>query len=276
VSAPIDSCAPVSHRASASASTGASTRAFTRFTPAAIALVIQAIAFFLSFALVSIAVLLQWTLPLWMAAVIQGSLAAWISRRRRLAPWWLPIQFLFPIAAVAVQGLQLPPVFFLASFLLLLGIFWSTFRTQVPYYPSALSLRSAVAALLPVGPIRFIDIGSGLGGLTLDLARRRAESSFTGIEIAPLPWLISLMRARLVRNQARFLRGDYGNLDFSRYDVVFAYLSPAAMPALWEKARAEMRPGSLLLSYEFSIPGADPHFCSSPDEYERCLHGWRM
>jgi hypothetical protein len=37
---------------------------------------------------------------------------------------------------------------------------------------------------------------------------------------------------------------------------VFAYLSPAAMPALWRKAQREMRPGSLLVSYEFEIPAA--------------------
>ncbi|MGV3741191.1 MAG: class I SAM-dependent methyltransferase [Burkholderiaceae bacterium] len=264
MSAPLESCTPAAPRASA------------RFSPAVIALAIQGIAFLLTLLLVSVAGFFQWTFPLAVSALMQGGLAAWISRRKRLAPWWPPIQFFFPLAAIAVQGLQLPPVVFLAAFLLLLAIFWSTFKTQVPYYPSAQSLRSAVAALLPAGPVRFADVGSGLGGITLDLARRRPEGEFTGIEIAPLPWLISLLRARLTGNHARFLRGDYNALDFSRYDVVFAYLSPAAMPALWEKARAEMGRGSLLLSYEFHIPGVVPSFSGEPDDYGRCLHGWRM
>lgn len=38
--------------------------------------------------------------------------------------------------------------------------------------------------------------------------------------------------------------------------MVFAYLSPAAMPALWSKAQREMRAGSFLASYEFEIPEA--------------------
>jgi hypothetical protein len=50
----------------------------------------------------------------------------------------------------------------------------------------------------------------------------------------------------------------------------FAYLSPAAMLALWHKARAEMRPGTLLLSYEFHIPGTTPDLVIQPEGAGRC------
>lgn len=240
-----------------------------------LALLIQGAAFLVTFLSVSIAADRWQPVPI-LFALIQGALAAWLSNKAGLARWWPPIQFVFPVAAVLVQTLAIPPAIFLVLFLLLLGIFWTTFRTQVPYYPSGMPTRSTVAAQLPATPIRFIDIGSGLGGLTLELARRRPESSFSGIEIAPLPWLLSMLRARLMRSDARFLLGDYNTLDFSRYDVIFAYLSPAAMPALWEKARAEMRQGALLLSYEFPIPQAVPDFSGSPDVLGRRLYGWRM
>jgi cyclopropane fatty-acyl-phospholipid synthase-like methyltransferase len=112
---------------------------------------------------------------------------------------------------------------------------------------------------LPPGrPLRLIDIGSGLGGLVLYLARLRPDADCGGIELAPLPWLVSRLRARLAGSGARFLLGDYENLDFSRYDAVFAYLSPAAMAGLWRKAAAEMRPGSMLISYEFAIDARAP------------------
>jgi SAM-dependent methyltransferase len=117
-------------------------------------------------------------------------------------------------------------------------------------------VRDAVAGLLPPERrVAAIDIGSGLGGLVLELARRRPESRFVGIELAPLPWLASRLRARLSRSAAHFIRGDYEQLDFAQYDLVFAYLSPAAMDALWRKAGREMRPGSLLVSYEFPVQG---------------------
>jgi predicted O-methyltransferase YrrM len=54
-------------------------------------------------------------------------------------------------------------------------------------------------------------------------------------------------------------------LDFAQFDVVFAYLSPAAMPELWKKAQREMRPGSLLISYEFPIEGVEPNLIVCPE-----------
>jgi SAM-dependent methyltransferase len=187
-------------------------------------------------------------------ALLQGGFAALLSWR--LARWWRPIQFAFPLALLGANQLAVAPGVFLAGFVLLLLVFWSTFRTQVPYYPSGRAVRDAVAGLLPPGRrVAAVDIGSGLGGLVLELARRRPESRFEGIELAPLPWLASRLRARLSGSAAHFIRGDYEQLDFAQYDLVFAYLSPAAMDALWRKARREMRPGSLLVSYEFPVQG---------------------
>ena len=99
-----------------------------------------------------------------------------------------------------------------------------------------------------------IDIGSGLGGMAMHLAAARPGAEVTGIELAPLPWLVSKLRAALRKSRARFVRGDYEALNFADYDLVFAYLSPAAMPGLWHKAQREMRTGTLLVSYEFEIP----------------------
>jgi SAM-dependent methyltransferase len=163
----------------------------------------------------------------------------------------------------------LPPWLFLAAFLAMLAIYWSTFRTQVPYFPSGRRAWDAVAGVLPQGrPVYLVDIGSGLGGLVLDLARRRPESTFVGIELAPLPWLVSRLRAPFA--------GDYEGLDFADYDVVFAYLSPAAMEALWRKASAEMRPGTLLLSYEFVIMAKAPDLTILPTGPGPLLYGWHF
>jgi SAM-dependent methyltransferase len=135
----------------------------------------------------------------------------------------------------------------------------------------------AVERQLPRGrPLRVIDIGSGLGGLVLELARRRPESGISGIELAPLPWLASVLRARFARSRARFLRGDYEQLDFAAYDAVFAYLSPAAMSALWRKAAAEMRPGAMLMSYEFGIVEKAPDLCIAPQGGGPSLYIWHF
>lgn len=199
----------------------------------------------------------------WLAvALLQGGWAALLAWRADLAPWWRAIQLLFAPALVLARGAAdaaaLPPAVFLGVFIVLLLIFWSTFRTQVPLYLSGREAWDAVAGLLPARPLAVIDIGSGLGGLVMDLARRRPDCDVSGIELAPLPWLAARLRARATGSRARFLRGDYERLNLGHYDVVFAYLSPAAMSALWRKAEAEMKPGSLLVSYEFVIAERAP------------------
>src|SRR5471032_2391851 len=227
--------------------------------PAVRAMLIQLAAMLPSASLIYLLATLRLPVTLLTAALAQGAVAALITYKIGLASWWRPIQFLFPVGLLTVTALHLPPVLFLLLFLFLLGLYWSTFRTQVPYYPSNRRVWQEVLALLPAGrALRLIDIGSGLGGLTMYLARRRPDCDCVGIELAPLPWLASRLRARLSGSAARFLRGDYDDLDFSAFDMVFAYLSPAAMDALWRKASAELRTGAMLVSYEFEITARVP------------------
>jgi hypothetical protein len=246
--------------------------------PAVQALILQVVSFFIVLLINSViwAVFGASVGPI-LSASMQGVCASLLSRWRGLAPWWLVIQFLFPVVLVLALALQLPPSLFLFAFLVFLFLYWSTFRTQVPFYPSGLSVWNAVAELLPTDRnIALVDIGSGLGGLTLHLARRFPSNRFIGVEIAPLPWLVSAVRARLTTSVAKFNRGDYNQLHFADYDVVFAYLSPAAMPALWQKAKTEMRSGTLLISYEFAIPNVQPSTVLLPTPNGVNLYVFRM
>ena len=245
--------------------------------PAVQALAIQVVAGLLSFGLCRfLSAYITDQISIGETILLEGVLAAILTSWRKLARWWIAIQLVFPVAVLTVFALQLPPTLFLVAFLFLLGLYWSTFRTQVPFYPSGPATWRAVAQLLPSGcPIQVVDIGSGLGGFVLNMAKRRPESRFIGIELAPLPWLISALRAHLTRSAATFVRGDYESLDFSTFDVVFAYLSPAAMPGLWQKFQREMRPGPLLLSYEFPIEGVTPHLSVLPHPQGPILFGWQ-
>ncbi|KFI06539.1 trans-aconitate 2-methyltransferase [Massilia sp. BSC265] len=249
--------------------------------PAIAALLLQAAAFPLTLALTWLLATANIPMSYLSVAVIQGLVAAGLTWWRGLASWWRAIQLLFPIGLFGAFQLAIPPLAFLAAFLFLLLLYWSTYRTQVPYYPSGRCVWEAVTGLLPAQradrrPVRVIDIGSGLGGLVLDLARRGPAVEATGIELAPLPWLVSRLRARLAGSRARFIRGDYNAVNFGEFDLVFAYLSPAAMDALWRKAAREMRPGSLLLSYEFVIDDRLPNRTVYPTEGGPPLHIWHF
>jgi hypothetical protein len=247
-------------------------------TPAVQALLLQVVSLIVVLLLnAAFAAFFDVTVNVFAAAGVQGVCAALLSKWRGLAPWWLAIQLLFPLALVLASALQLPPWIFLLAFFFLLLLYWTSFRTQVPFYPSGPVVWEKVAELVPEDrDIALVDIGSGLGGLLLHLARRFPGSRFVGVELAPLPWLISCLRARLGGSAVRFDRCDYNRLHLGEYDVVFAYLSPAAMPDLWTKARKEMRKGGMLISYEFAIPGIAPSMIISPRFNAAKLHVFHM
>ncbi len=211
-----------------------------------------------------------------------GVVAAALSLLFGLAKWWLLIQLLFAPTIVFMLGFELSPNLSLAAFLILLVVYWSTFRTQVPLYLSSNKVWEALENLLPETEadhaLKFIDLGSGLGGVLTHLAKTRPEGFYVGVETAPLPFIWSWLRIRL--GGYRNCQVDWGNLwnaDLSQYDVVFAYLSPIPMQKLWLKAQAEMRSGSILISSTFTIPDHVPdRTVTVNDLHHSTLLVWHM
>lgn len=250
-------------------------------SPALIALVLQILALLPTLLCAQLLIHLTARAPgWWMLALLQGAWAALFAWWRQLDVWWAGIMFVFPFAFLLVFSLHLPPWLFLSGFLFFLVLFWASFRTQVPYFPSNVEVWQEVLKHVPAnglsGAPSVADVGSGFGGLLFYLHQHAPHARYCGIELAPLPWLVSYLRARLRGLPVEFLWKDYETLDFAAFDLIFAYLSPAAMPSIWEKARAEMRPGSLLLSYEFVIPGQEPDFKIQLERRRLCLYGWRF
>jgi SAM-dependent methyltransferase len=215
--------------------------------------------------------------PLFVALATHCLLAAAAGAWLGLPGWWIPINFLFVPALVGMLGLQLPAAGFLAGFVVLVLVFWKTHHTRVPLYLSSTEAGERLAELLAAGPnVRVLDLGCGFGGLLLQLAARRPEAELEGVEIAPLPALIAWLRSRRPRS-CRVRRADFWRLSLREYDLVYAFLSPAAMPALWEKVKAEMRPGTLFVSNSFAIPGVEPDRIIPLGGRGSCaLYVWRL
>lgn len=256
----------------------------TALKPATLAVLIQISALFS-------VLLLSWTfywvqavifnrapeLPFYFYVLLQATMATGYAFWAGMQKWWCWIHFCFPFAVWLMLTWQLPSTVYLVGFIITLALYWTTFRTQVPFYPSHPAVWRQVAAIIPQDkPLRLVDIGSGLGDLSMYLAKLRPDSLIEGVEIAPLPWIISKLRAKVKQSRAIFCMRNYHELNFADYDVIFAYLSPAAMPALWEKAQSEMRPGSLLISYEFDIEGILPTKVIETEGRTEKLFVWRL
>ena len=249
-----------------------------KLAPATLAIVVQAASLIVVFcSVLVISHFLTVRFSLFSLVVMQSLSAVALCMLASMAVWWRWIHALFPLAMYLMSMWAVPNELYLIGFLVSLSVFWTTFRSQVPFFPSRPIVREKVSALIPNDkPVRMIDIGSGLGGLSMHIAQKKLNSQVEGIEIAPMPWLISAFRAWLSRSSARFTLGNYHELHFAKYDLVFAYLSPAAMPALWQKAQQEMQTGSLLVSYEFGVPNVAPSFTIDNDSAAPNIYVWEM
>lgn len=193
------------------------------------------------------------------AAAAQAFLAAALGQLFGLSPWWLPINLTFLPALLLLTLLPIPRWILLATFLLLLLLHWNSFTGGVPLYLTGDDTRKKLGEILKSrGPtFTFIDLGSGLGGTLCQLSRQYLQAQFHGVETAPLVFLISWLRC-LPRKNCHIRYRSLWKENLGEYDVVYSFLSPLPMPDLWQKARAEMKNNSLLISNTFDIPGVPP------------------
>ncbi|MEI7613107.1 MAG: class I SAM-dependent methyltransferase [Betaproteobacteria bacterium] len=191
-------------------------------------------------------------------ALAIGSIALLISIISRQPWWWRLIHTFFAPLLWAASELSIDPGWFLLAFILLLLVYRGALSGRIPLYFSNAETANALAELtLTIPEMRFLDLGAGIGSVLRPLARIRSEAQLSGIENAPATWLIGYLSTAGIRN-CTWLWGDFWRLSLTKYDVVYAFLSPAPMPALWIKAQREMRPGSLLISNSFEIPEVTP------------------
>jgi SAM-dependent methyltransferase len=205
----------------------------------------------------------------------EGLLAGLLSRTLGLPNWWQLINLgFFPLVMLALSA-ELSPHWYLAGFMMLALTSAGAVFTRVPLYLSSRQAWQTVASRLPKGnEVSVVDLGCGLGGLLAHLAHARPGAILRGVDAAPLPWLISRLR---LHNRASVRFGSLWDEDLTGSDVVYAYLSPAPMARLWQKARQEMKPGSLFISNTFAIPGIEPDEVVELNDLSRArLLLWRM
>ncbi len=250
-----------------------------KLPPAVTALILQFAALFLTTLSIHI---LGFTVTPFVFATVCGVIAAVLSHFAGLARWWLLIQFLFAPALVLMLNLNIPPSIYLSAFLLMLLVYWSTFRSQVPFYLSSKRVWQTLEELLPPAEadkhFSFMDIGSGMGGVLTHLATVRPDGRYYGVENAPLPYLLSRLRIKFGGHpDCRVHWGNFWSCDLAQYDVVFAYLSPVPMEQLWSKIKREMRPGSIFISNSFAVPQNPPQYSITLDDlHHSTLHIWHM
>lgn len=116
------------------------------------------------------------------------------------------------------------------------------------------------------------DLGSGDGRIVI-LAAQKYGARGVGIELEPA--LVKQSRATAregeVEGRVTFIEGDLFTADISPATVVTLYLSPNVNRKLEPKLRAELKPGTRVVSQQFPMPSWAPARTIVVDERELFL-----
>ncbi len=175
----------------------------------------------------------------------------------RLPRWWGLISILIPLLfVISNTSLQLPTWTYFSLFAILALFFSHTLKERVPLYLSNGITHAALAEFMHKHHLKSaIDLGCGFGGVVRALAT--AERTATGVETAPLAWLVAAVLSRL-NNKGQVLRQNIWDTHLKNYDLVYTFLSPVPMEKVYRKAKSEMKPGGYLISNSFPVPHISP------------------
>ena len=208
---------------------------------------------------------------IWWLVVAQSAVATAVAWWIKSDRWWLVIHAAFPLAVALASQWQIHSGWYLAAFVLLLLVFGPTVRNRVPLYLSNQKTAAVLSEFLNqhvfAAPEQrtVLDVGSGTGTMVKLLALAHPLHRVRGIEGAWIPYAMSRVACAALPN-AEVMRGDFWAHRLDPYPAVYAFLSTEPMPRLWQKARAEMVPGSFLISNSFQVPGIEPFAVLAVDD----------
>jgi len=140
---------------------------------------------------------------------------------------------------------------------------------RIPYYPSRESrLKRLLDIFVPEPGSRIVDLGSGDGRVLRAIASKFDDVYLHGYE----------KDARLVR-VAKSLSRNYKNIevynadlfevDITKYDIVYTYLTPEALDRLRRKANQFLEDGGVWIALDYKIPGVKPSLVIYLDKWHR-------
>ena len=141
-------------------------------------------------------------------------------------------------------------------------------RRGAPYLPTFKSKLNTMFDLIRVqieqqnqtsrSNLQFVDLGSGDGRVVFRAAREGLFEKSVGYEINPTLHMFAQARKLITPKYwqtTRFQCRDLWGIQLSKYDVVAVYGLAPIMDRLGAKMKKELKPGSIIVSNVFEIPG---------------------
>ena len=134
---------------------------------------------------------------------------------------------------------------------------FASFAFGAGYQPTPARVVERMLALAEVGPGDLLyDLGAGTGTIVFRAARSRG-ARVVGIEVEPIRVAILHLRRILggPRDRVEIQWGNLFGTDFRTATVVAVFLWPGAMARLAPLLRAQLGPGTRIISHWHQLPG---------------------
>src|SRR5262249_44423929 len=135
------------------------------------------------------------------------------------------------------------------------------FNGGVPNIRTAPAIRKKLIDLLKQDaeqkgkhPYTIIDLGSGNGLFTRQIARAMPEAKVIGLEFSPQQiWWSNFWKRWHKLDNLEYKRADFFTYDMSQADAVVMYLVVYLMENIGKKLHADLKPGTLVTSNRFKL-----------------------
>lgn len=135
--------------------------------------------------------------------------------------------------------------------------FWAFVVTRVPFVPTpSKDIKTLTDYLKLTSSDQVMDIGSGDGRVVF-LFEKNTPAKVRGVELGSWMYITSHIKRKLNKSRAEFWRKNFFKISWQDATVLYCYLYPPLMKSVGEKAKEEMRSGSIVVSRDFPIPNLE-------------------
>lgn len=152
-------------------------------------------------------------------------------------------------------------LFWILASLLIWHVYILAFNKGVPNIRTATQTKNKIIEVLKEERARkggasykIVDLGSGNGRMTRDIARAIPDAEVLGIEISLKSYYWSCLMQRFFRiPNLSYIRKDVFDHDLSSMDAVVFYLIYFQMESLGQKLNKDLKPGTLVIANRFKL-----------------------
>jgi len=132
------------------------------------------------------------------------------------------------------------------------------YRGFAPLFPFFVTNTKTIDAILHGINLKpnatVFELGAGTAKFLRAVEKNQPQANLIGVEYSVIPYVISKFLLKKLKSNIKLVREDLFKTDISRADLIYCYLVPDMMEKLSAKIKKECRPGTLIVSYMFSIP----------------------